>query len=153
MKENCLTLKKSRSIRYPVETITDADYVDVLTLLANTPAPVESLLHSPENVARGIGLYENLDKIEFRCLKQNSAISLNSKPLKSVDQFIYLGTNISSTESNVNKLIGKALTAIDRLSALWKSDNTKWEFFQAVAVTVLLYGCTTWTLMKHLEKR
>ena len=29
-------------------------------------------------------------------------------------------------------------------------EKTKREFFQAVAVSVLLYGCTTWNLM---EKR
>ena len=28
-------------------------------------------------------------------------ISLNNKPLKLVDQFIYLGSNITSTESDV----------------------------------------------------
>ena len=31
---------------------------------------------------------------------------------------------------------------------LWKSDlsdKVKWELFQAVAVSVLLYDCTTWT--------
>ena len=26
-------------------------------------------------------------------------------------------------------------------------------FFQAVAVSVLLYGCTTWTLSKRMEKK
>ena len=29
----------------------------------------------------------------------------------------------------------------------------KWEFFQAVAMSVLLNDCTTWILMKHQEKK
>ena len=29
----------------------------------------------------------------------------------------------------------------------------KENFFQVVAISVLLYGCTTWTLMKYLEKK
>ena len=33
------------------------------------------------------------------------------------------------------------------------SDEIKWEFFQIVAMWVLLYGCTTWTLMKCQEKK
>ena len=50
------------------------------------------------------------------CFKQNETISiLNDKPVKLEDQFIYLGTNILSTESNVNICIGKPLTAIDTL--------------------------------------
>ena len=48
------------------------------------------------------------------------------------------------------------LTAIDRLSILWKSDLTdklKRSFFQAAVVAILLYGCTTWTLTKRLEEK
>ena len=40
---------------------------------------------------------------------------LNGKPLELVDQFIYLGSNISSTEIDVDICIGKPWTAIDRL--------------------------------------
>ena len=50
----------------------------------------------------------------------------------------------------------KAWTAIDRLSIIWKSDLTnkmKRSFFQAEVVSILLYGCTTWTLTKRLEKK
>ena len=49
-----------------------------------------------------------------------------------------------------------AWTAIDRLSIIWKSDLTdkmKRSFFQAAVVSILLYGCTTWTLTKRLERR
>ena len=47
-------------------------------------------------------------------------------------------------------------TAIDRPSIIWRSDLTdkmKCGFFQAVVVSILLYGCTTWTLTKRLEKK
>ena len=83
-------------------------YADDLVFLANTPSQLESLLHSLEQTARGIRLYVNSDKTEFMCFIQNSAISLlNSKLLKLVDQFIYIGGNISSTKSDVNILIDK----------------------------------------------
>ena len=42
------------------------------------------------------------------------------------------------------------------LKQLWKSDLTdkmKRSFFQAAVVSILLYGCTTWTLTKWLEKK
>ena len=50
----------------------------------------------------------------------------------------------------------KAWTAIDRLSIIWKSDLTdkiKRSFFQTAVVSILLYGCTTWTLTKRLKKK
>ena len=48
------------------------------------------------------------------------------------------------------------LTAINKLSIIWKSDLTdemKRSFFQAAVVSILLYGFSTWTLTKRLEKK
>ena len=76
-------------------------------------------------------------------------------PLKLVNQFIYRDSNISSTESAINIHIGKAWTVIDRLSTIWKSDlsdEIKRKYFQAVTLSVLLFGCTSWSLTKCLEK-
>ena len=57
------------------------------------------------------------------CFKQDGDIStLDGKFLKLVDQFTYLVSNISSTESDVNICIGKEWTAIDRLLIIWNSD-------------------------------
>ena len=95
--------KKTRSRWYSTKTMTDADYTDDLVLLTNTPAQAESLLHNLEQAVRDIRLYMNSDKTEFTCFKQEVAIfTLSGMPLKLLDQFIYLGNNISSTESNVN---------------------------------------------------
>ena len=71
------------------------------------------------------------------------------------DKFIYLGSRVSSTEKNIDTRLMEVWTAMDRLSIIWKSDLTdkmKCSFFQAAVVSILLYGCTTWTLTKRLEK-
>ena len=49
--------KKKKKQRYPAKTITDADYADDIEILANTPNQAETLLHSLERAAAGIGLY------------------------------------------------------------------------------------------------
>ena len=41
------------------------------------------------------------------CFKQEPISTLIDKQLKFVDQFTYLGSNISSPESDVNMCIGK----------------------------------------------
>ena len=81
----------------------DADYAVDLALIANTSAQAEYLQHNLEyKQASGIGLYMNADKIEFMCFNQDGAASiLIVKPLKLVDQFTYLSSNISSTENDV----------------------------------------------------
>ena len=57
---------------------------------------------------------------------------------------------------SVDTRLTKAWDAIDRLSIIWKSDLTdkmKRSFFHAGVVSILLYGCTTWTLTNRLEKK
>ena len=71
-------------------------------------------------------------------------------------KFIYLGSSVESTEKDIETRLTKAWTAINRLSIIWKSDLTdkmKHSFFQAAVTSILLYGCTTWTLTKRLEKK
>ena len=120
----------------------------------NTPNQAETLLHSLERAAAGIGLHVNAHKTEYMCYHQTSDIStLDRTSLKLVDKFTYLGSSISSTEKDINAQLMKAWTAID---IIWKSDLTdkmKHSFFQAVVVLLLLYGCTTWMLTKRLKKK
>ena len=91
------------------------------------------------------------------CFNQRGYIfTLNSSFLKQVDKFTDLGSIVSSTETDINTRIGKAWTAIDTLSVIWKSDRSdkiKRSFFQAVVVLILQYECTIWTLTKSMEKK
>ena len=149
-------LTKERSRRYPAKTITDTDYADDIAFLANALNQAETLLHSLERAAAGIGLHVNAHKTEYMCFNQTGNIStLNGRSLKLVDRFTYLGSSVSSTETDINTRLTKVWTAIDRLSEMWKSDQTdkiKCSFFQAAVVSMLLYPCNTWMLTKHMEK-
>ena len=157
MKENGFTLAKERSRIYPAQTITDADYADDIALLANTLSQGESLLYSLERAVGGICLSVNANKTEYMCFNQRDNIStLNGGPLKLVDKFTKLGSSISSIKNDINTRLAKAWTAIDWLSVIWKSylfDIIKHSFFQAAVVSILLYGCTRWTLTKRMEKK
>ena len=91
------------------------------------------------------------------CYNQTGDIStLDWTPLKLVDKFTYLGSSVASTEKDIDTRLTKAWTATNRLSIIWKSDLTnkmKRSFFQAAVTSILLYGCTIWTLTKRLEKK
>ena len=116
----------------------------------------DQLRSSLERATAGIGLHVNAHKTEYMCYYQTGDIStLDGTSLKLVDKFTYQGSSVSSTEKDIDTRITKAWAAIDRLSIIWKSDLTdkmKRRFFQAAVVSILLYGCTTWTLTKRLEK-
>ena len=157
IRENGFEQKKKRSRRYPAKTIIDADYADDIALQANTPNQAETLLHSLERAAASIGLHINAHNTEYMCYNQTGDISTqDGSSLKLVDKFTNLGSSVSSTEKDIDTRLTKAWTDIDRLSIIWKSDLTdkmKRSFFQAAVVSILLYGCTTWTLTKRLEKK
>ena len=156
IRENGFELTKKRSRRHPAKTIIDTDYADDIALLANISNQAEILLHSLERAAAGIGLHVKALKTEYMCYNQAGNIStLDGTSLKLLHKFTYLGSSVSSTEKDIDTRLTKAWTAIDRLSIIWKSDLTdkmKRSFFQAAVVSILLYGCTTWTLTKRLKK-
>ena len=80
--------------------------------------------------------------------KTGDISTLDGTSLKLVDKFTYLGSS--------DTRLTKAWKAIDRLSIIWKSDLTnkmKRSFFQAAVMSILLYGCTPWTLTKRLKKK
>ena len=90
------------------------------------------------------------------CFNQGDISTLNGGSLKLVDKLTYLGSSISSTENYINMRLAEAWTAIDSLSIILKfdlSDKIKHDFFQASVVSILLYGCTTWTLTKRIEEK
>ena len=156
IKENGFKLiKKSKS--YHAKTIIDNDYADDIALLVIAPVQAETLLHSLERGAAGTGLYVNAHKTEYMCFNHIGDIyTLNRSSLKLVDKFTSLESSVSSTETGFNTRLAKAWTAIIRLSVIWKSglaNKIKHSFFQAAVVSILLYGCTTWTLTKHMEKK
>ena len=65
--------------------------------------------------------------------------------------FFIIATHFNSSSAN-----SKQWFYFNRLSIIWKSDLTdkmKRSFFQAAVASILLNGCTTWTLTKRLEKK
>ena len=78
--------------------MTNTDYVDSQVFLANIPAQFVSLWDSLEQEET-----LNTNKKEYTCFKQKvSIIILSGSLLKLIDQFTYLGRNISSTESDID---------------------------------------------------
>ena len=114
---------------------------------------IKSYVNRNVNIFYREGIYVNI------YIKSNVNIYINildGTPLKLVDKFTYLGSSVASTEKDIDTRLTKAWRAINRLSIIWKSDLTdkmKGSLFQAAVTSILLYGCTTWTLTKRLEKK
>ena len=75
MKENGFKLAKERSRRHLAQIIMGVDYVDGIAFIANIPTQAESLQHSLERGAGGIGLHVNANKTEYMSFNQRGDFS------------------------------------------------------------------------------
>ena len=90
--------------------------------------------------------------MEYLCFNQRGDTStLNGSSLKLVDKFTFLGSSVSSTETYINMRLGKAWTAINRLSVIWKLDLT--DKIKHIFPNSCRVNATTWTLTKRMENK
>ena len=98
----------------------DADYIDDPALLTNTPFKTESLLHSLEQTAVGIGHDVNANKREFMNFEEGS-IYLHFKWQASViSRLVHIPQqeNLKGQHQHRDMI----WTIINRFSIKWKSD-------------------------------
>ena len=85
----------------------------------------------------------NANKTEYMCFKlEGPPSTLSGEYLKLVDKFAYLGSSVSSTESDVDIYLVERWPAINLLSIVWKfnlSDKIKWDIFRAL-VDLVWFG-------------
>ena len=162
-----LTITKGRSSRLPRRAnkatqdtvrITDTGYADDLCLLSDTIAEAQTLLDRLETAAAQVGLFMNEKKTEYMCFNQTGSKlkSKTGKELKEVEDFVYLGSWVNTTERDLSVRIAKAWVASNKLDKIWKSNlarELKVHFFRATVESVLLYGADCWTLTKQQQKR
>lgn len=154
------TIKPARSRRVKAEKLIDADFADDIALTTDTLNEAQLLLDSLESAARNIGLLINESKTKYIAVNvpsDDGAITTSSgATLEKVEDFVYLGAWISSTEHDFLVKKAKAWAACHKMKKIWKSNlhrNLKIRLFQATVESILLYGSETWTMTKALTKR
>ena len=92
--------------------------------------------------------------------RSSEPISLESGTVEEVQDFIYLGSNISTNggaDKDVELRINKARHAFRTLRPVWLSSqlsiNTKIRIFNTNVKPVLLYGCETWKTTQSLNNK
>lgn len=138
-------------------------FADDAALTAHSETALQRQVDCFAHACAEFGLTISIKKTEV--LGQNVSnipvIKLGNSTLKVVDEFTYLGSTISnslSLDSELNRRIGKAASAMARLSArVWENrmltTNTKMQVYQACVLSTLLYGSEAWTLYSHQECR
>jgi len=152
------TVTPARSRRIKAVRVSDVEFADDIALSTNNVKDAEILLKEVERVAATVGLRMNEGKTKYlvRNIEAPDPLeSLSGGTIELVDDFSYLGSKISDTESDVNMRKGKAWGACHSLRRIWKSDlkkPIKIRIFTALVESVFLYGSETWTMTKRLVK-
>ena len=84
-------------------------------------------------------------------------LTLNNEEIKQLKDFTYLGSKMASTENDVKRRLGLGWATFWKLEKLWRSKSTPTELnvnlFKTTCLSILLYGCESWTLTQRLEDK
>jgi len=138
-------------------------FADDAALTAQSEEDRQGLVSSFANACSDFGLTISLKKTNImgQDVSDIPHICINDHTLDVVEDFTYLGSTISSNlslDADLNKRIGKASTAMARLSKrVWENSmltiKTKMRVYQACVLSTLLYGSETWALYARQESR
>jgi len=103
-----------------------------------------------------LGLHVSWSKTKVQNLGHGAPVSslhVNGELVEAVTSFCYLGstqTSGANSSPDATRRIGIASTAMNRLDRIWRqgniSDATKFCLYSCCILSVLLYGCESWTL-------
>lgn len=145
--------------------LTDLDYADDVAIFAHSRNDIEVALSSLQAEAIKLGLSISWTKTKLMQICPDCEIPdpllLFGESVEYVKKFSYLGSvicNDGSIQADINARISKTACAMHRLSGpLWKkrrlSRKTKIAMYNALAISVLLYGAETWPTKQAEESR
>jgi len=131
-------------------------YADDVAVLADDEGKLCEALSRMEEEAGKLGLCVSWVKTKVHNLGYSapaSPVHINNEIVDAVTSFCYLGSTLTARENSseeVRHRIGIASSAMNRLDRIWRdrhiSNTSKFRIYSSCILSVLLYGCETWTL-------
>jgi hypothetical protein len=139
----------------------DLDYADDIVFMSNSFSGITHKLERLQHNAHKIGLRINIKKTKLmRIGTQNTQpLTLNGVNIDDVEEFCYLGaivTKTGGTDADIQNRINRARQAYFNLGKVWRSNfisrNLKLRIFDSCVVSILLYGCETWSNHQNIKR-
>ncbi len=118
------TITPARSMRHKAVKLADTEFADDIALLSKTIEDAQNLLHTVEEVSASVGLSMNESKTKYMAevIDDGVITSRSGEIIERVNDFLYLGERINSSEDDITVRKAKALAACHKLKKIWKSD-------------------------------
>jgi len=117
-------------------------------------------------VTKQIGLEVNADKTKYMVMSRDRnagwghSVKIDNSSIERVEEFKYLGTTLTD-QNSIHEVIKSRLklgnacyhSVQNLLSSRLLSKNLKIKIYRTIILTVVLYGCETWSLTLREERR
>ena len=138
-------------------------YADDIIGITETVGELQDLTTSINTVSERIGMQINTDKTNTMMIGRHHEdfnIQINNKDLKQVKDFVYLGCKITENNDHSEDITRRLVLARQKFASLktiWKSKHISKELkirlYNALIVTIAIYGSETWTLTQYTTKK
>ncbi|KAI5728841.1 hypothetical protein M8J77_021978 [Diaphorina citri] len=144
--------------------INNLRYADDLVLLANTKQDLVTLLENLHESSIKYNMKININKskvmlVSKKANRRTPKIEIDNQTLEGVNNYKYLGANISSdgkSDDEIKRRIAIAKTSFWRHKEIMRrniSRKTKLRLLQTYIFSVMSYGCESWTLKEETSRR
>ncbi|XP_062532931.1 uncharacterized protein LOC134201702 [Bombyx mori] len=143
------------------ENLNHLRFADDLILFSECPKRLEEMLQqlSDQNAKAGLSINPTKTKLMTNSSKAYN-VKLNSKHIEYVDEYVYLGQLISTTDNmqkEIDRRIANTWKRYWSLSEVMKdkemSIKDKRKIFNSCILPCLTYGCQTWALTEKLTNK
>ena len=152
----CTGLEEAQAgIKIAGRNINNLSYADDTTLMAKSEEILKSLLMKVKEESEKVGLKLNIQKTTIMASGPITSWRIDGETVETVTDFIFLGSQITadgdcSHEIKRHFLLGRKV--MTNLDSILKSRDitfaTKVHLVKAMAFSVVMYGCESWTVKK-----
>ena len=143
--------------------ISNLRFADDIDLIAKSNQELQELTDRLADRSRAYGMEVSSvkSKVMVNSLDNATAnITLNGETLEVVESFKYLGSTLTKdgrTDREIEIRLAQASAAMSKLSKIWRSSSisfkTKIRLYRSLVLSILLYGCESWTLTATMSKK
>ena len=142
--------------------ICNVHFVGNIDLMAGSNSKLQELTNKLIATASVCGMEISTVKSKVMVNSTNNtsvSIIMYGKKLEEVSSFKYLGATLTkdgTCKTEIHIWISAATAVMVRLTRVWKSNisfQTKFKLYKSLVISILLYGCETWTLLTETERR